>query len=74
MDILPIPMIAVAALIAIATVVVILPTPITAGPTIGVAFSNVVPIPVIAAAFAATIFVAVPATAGTIWRTKTLNQ
>lgn len=63
MEIFPTPMIAVAALSASDMVVVILPTPITAGPRTGVAFNSVLPKPVIAAAFAETILPAVPATA-----------
>lgn len=59
-------MIAVAAFNAIAMVVVSLPIPITAGPKTGVAFNNVPPIPVIAAALADTTLPAVPATAGRI--------
>lgn len=58
-------MTAVAAFKAIAMVVVSFPSPIAAGPSTGVAFNNVVPNPVMAAAFAVTIFVAVPVTAGT---------
>lgn len=65
MEIFPTPMTAVAAFIAMANVVANLPAPITAGPTIGVAFNNVLPMPVIAAALAETILVAVPVTAGT---------
>lgn len=70
MEIFPIPMIAVAAFSAIAIVVVSFPMPSTAGPTIGVAFNNVAPIPVTAAAFTDTTvpaaFAPVPITAGTI--------
>lgn len=56
-----------AAFSAIATVDASFPIPMAAGPITGVAFKSVVPIPVIAAALADTIFVAVPATAGIIY-------
>lgn len=56
-----------AAFSAIATVDASFPIPTAAGPITGVAFKSVVPIPVIAAALADTIFVAVPATAGIIY-------
>lgn len=70
MDIFPTPMMAVAALSASAMVAVSLPAPTTTGPITGVAFSNVLPIPVTAAAFAETTFPAVPTTAGTTYEMR----
>lgn len=63
-----------AAFNAIATVDVILPIPIAAGPITGVAFKSVAPIPVTAAALADTIFVAVPATAGIIYNSQLYSK
>lgn len=70
MAIFPIPMTAVAAFNAIAIVPVSFPILATAGPMSGVAFNSELPKPVIAAAFADTTFVAVPATAGTIYKSQ----
>lgn len=70
MAIFPTPMMAVAAFSATEIVDVTLPTPTTTGPITGVAFSNVVPIPVTAAAFAETTFPDVPITAGTIYEMR----